>query len=78
MDYRVENIVRALQKLPTPHFDGQIHQIQVPTELWEQPPLHVTESIDEAKNQSVSLITLKAVRFGKGRRGTWLEWTMDI
>ena len=75
MEYRTANIIETLKRLPAPEYAGQVYKTPVITETWEHG--FVGDSGAAPRNESVKRLTVKAVRYGRGR-DRWLEWVMDV
>ena len=72
MEYRVDNIIKALQGLPSPqHANRELH-FRVLKASWESVPANKA-SVDQMEQ----IFTVRAVRYANGS-AEWLDWVLDL
>ena len=74
MEYRIENIIKTLQRLPDPEYENQVLQYPVLLASWEHGPI---QDIPEPSDMMLDCITVKARRYQIDNH-SWLEWVMSI
>lgn len=72
MKYRVKDVIKSLESLPEPQYEGQVLNVPI-----FKPISYDIGSVEEPANTVVKHITLIAERYAT-RELRWLEWMYDI